>query len=256
MRMLSKNNKQMVAASLAVLMGLVLASCGGDYQIKGSSSITSLDGKMMVLKMPKGIEWVSVDSAEVVHGLFQMQGKADTARVVTLYMNNEPLMPLVLEGGGTITVDITPARLLAKGTPLNDRLYDFIDRRNKMELALVELDRKESRMVLDGANIDEVREQLKAEFEKLSGELETYVKNFIIENFENPLGASVFMMMCSTLPYPVMTPTIEELMLTAPQSFKQDPMVKDFLSKAKENMKRLEEHQRMAEHQRAEANRQ
>ena len=53
------------------------------------------------------------------------------------------------------------------------------------------------------------------------------------------------MMMCSTLPYPVMTPMVEDIMKTAPQSFKETPLVKDFLTKAKENMKLLEEHRRM-----------
>ena len=66
-------------------------------------------------------------------------------------------------------------------------------------------------------------------------------------NYENVLGPSVFMMMCSTLPYPIMTPQIEDIIRTAPQSFKSTPLVREFLDKAKENMKLIEEHQRMEE---------
>ena len=72
-----------------------------------------------------------------------------------------------------------------------------------------------------------------------------YVKQFIIDNYQNVLGPSVFMMMCSTLPYPIMTPQIEDIMRTAPLEFKKNELVKDFLSKAKENMQLIEEHQRI-----------
>ena len=71
------------------------------------------------------------------------------------------------------------------------------------------------------------------------------MKGFIVDNFENVLGPSVFMMMCSTLPYPVMTPAVEEIMKEAPLSFKEHVLVKDFISKAKENMKLLEEQKRL-----------
>ena len=74
-----------------------------------------------------------------------------------------------------------------------------------------------------------------------------YVKQFIIDNYENVLGPSVFMMMCSTLPYPIMTPQIEDIMRTAPLEFKKNELVKAFLSKAKENMQLIEEHQRVRE---------
>ena len=55
------------------------------------------------------------------------------------------------------------------------------------------------------------------------------------------------MMMCSTLPYPIMTPQIEDIIRTAPQSFKSTPLVREFIDKAKENMKLIEEHRRMEE---------
>lgn len=63
-------------------------------------------------------------------------------------------MPLVLEDG-KIEVSISNTQLAAKGTLLNDRLYEFIEKRNALELQIEELDRKEARMVLDGANLEE-----------------------------------------------------------------------------------------------------
>lgn len=234
-----------VTRILPFLLLLVLfASCNRKYKIEGSSSVTSLDGKMLFLKTLQNGEWVVIDSAEVIHGLFKMDGPADSVLMVTIYMDNEGIMPLVLEKG-KIDVSISNSQLLAKGTPLNDKLYEFIDKRNTMEVKIEELERKEARMVLDGANLEDVHAQLTKEGEVLIKEMNDYVKQFITDNFENVLGPTVFMMVCSSLPYPVMTPQIEDIMRTAPQVFKASPLVKDFLTKAKENMQLIEEHRRM-----------
>lgn len=238
-------SKRRVNCIFSLMLLLVLfASCSKRYKIDGKSSVTSLDGKMLYLKALQDGDWVTVDSAEVVHGLFKMKGAADSIRVVTLYMGDEGLMPLVLEDG-RIRVNIANTQMEAEGTPLNDKLYDFIDKRNSMELAIEEVERKEARMVLDGVALDDIHGPLQQEADLLVRAMDTYVKDFIVENFENVLGTSVFMMMCSTLPYPVMTPAVEEIMKEAPLSFKEHVLVKDFISKAKENMKLLEEQKRL-----------
>lgn len=227
-----------------LLLLVFFTSCARKYKIEGSSSVTSLDGKMLFLKTLKDGQWVAVDSAEVIHGLFSMKGPVDSVMMVTLYMNNEGIMPLVLEDG-KIEVSISNTQLSAKGTLLNNQLYEFIDKRNAMEIQIEELDRKEARMVLDGANLEDVRRELAKEGESLVKEMNDYVKKFIIDNHENVLGPSVFMMVYSSLPYPIMTPQIEDIMRTAPQTFKNNQFVRDYLTKAKENMQLIEERQRM-----------
>ena len=79
----------------------------------------------------------------------------------------------------------------------------------------------------------------------LVDDMNRYVKKFISDNYETVLGPSVFMMLCSNLPYPIMTPQIEDIMKDAPYSFRMNKMVKEFISKAKENMQLIEEHQRL-----------
>ena len=232
---------------LLITLGLIcLASCSKGYRIEGKSSVTSLDGKMLYLKALQEGDWVVVDSAEMVHGWFKMKGPVDSVRMVTLYMNEEGLMPLVLENG-KIKVNISNTQLVAEGTPLNELLYDFIGRRNEMERAINEAERKEARLVLDGVRLDDIHDQLQHEVDSMSQAMDAYVKNFITTNFENVLGTSIFMMMCSSLPYPVMTPDIEDILKTAPLAFKQNPLVKDYVSKAKENMKLIEENKRLQE---------
>lgn len=248
-RVIQKSFSGMIRMSVnpvfsCLLLLVLFTSCNRKYKIEGSSSVTSLDGKMLFLKTLQDGQWVSVDSAEVIHGHFKMKGCADTVKMVTLYMNQEGIMPLVLEDG-KIEVSISNTQLTAKGTPLNDKLYEFIEKRNALEMQIEALDRKEARMVLDGANLEEVHEQLTKEGETLMKDMNDYVRQFISDNYENVLGPSVFMMMCSTLPYPVMTPQIEDIMRTAPLSFKENSLVKDYLTKAKENMQLLEEQRRM-----------
>lgn len=226
-------------------MMLVASACSSSYQIQGNSSITTLDGKMLFLKRLQPDGWQMVDSTEVVHGLFTMEGPVDSVRMVTLYMDDEGIMPLILENG-RIEVSISNSQLLAKGTPMNDALYEFIDRRNSMEMRMEELERKEARMLLDGADYDETRAQLTKEAEALHKEMDDYVKKFIADNYETVLGPSVFLMMCATLPYPMMTPLIEDIVRTAPASFTGHPLVRDFLDKARENMQLMEEHRRLS----------
>ena len=142
-----------------LLLLMFLASCTRKYKVEGSSSVTSLDGKMLYLKTLKDGQWVTVDSAEVIHGLFSMRGRVDSVIMATLYMNDEGIMPLVLEDG-KIEVSISNTQLTAKGTALNNLLYEFIEKRNALELQIEELDRKEARMVLDGVNLEEVHKEL------------------------------------------------------------------------------------------------
>lgn len=222
----------------------LLASCTHKYKIEGTSSVSGLDGKTLYLKVLCDGEWVKLDSAEVVHGLFSMQGKVDSVQMVTLYMGEENIMPIVLEGG-KIDVTISNADLKAVGTSLNNSLYEFISKRNDMEESIGELEQKETRMVMDGNDLEEIHQQLNAEGDSLIKSMNLYVKSFISDNYENVLGPSVFMMLCSSLPYPIMTPQIDEIIKDAPYSFKSNKMVKEFLTKAKENMRLLEERQRL-----------
>lgn len=228
---------------LLVLL-LVITSCNRKYKIEGTSSVSSLDGKMLFIKTLQDGEWVDVDSAEVIHGLFSMKGQVDSVLMVTLYMDDESIMPFVLESGD-IEISIDNTQLAVKGTSLNDALYEFINKKNAMDLKIEELERKEARMVMEGADLADIHTQLAQEGEVLIKDMNQYVKKFISDNYENVLGPSVFMMLCSSLPYPILTPQIEDIMKDAPYSFKSNKMVTEFFSKAKDNMQLIEEHQRM-----------
>ncbi|MDR0962211.1 MAG: DUF4369 domain-containing protein [Mediterranea sp.] len=225
---------------------VALTSCGNSYKINGTSSITGLDGKMLTLRTLREGNWQTVDSAEVVHGYFTMKGKPDSVMMVALFMDNDNLMPLVLERG-KIKVTIGNTQLKATGTPLNDALYEFIEHRNKLELLLDEIERKEARMIMEGTDYEGIHEQIAHESDSLILQMNKYVRDFITTNYDNVLGPGMFMLMCSTLPYPLLTPQLEDIIKGAPQSFRSNIMVKEWLGKAKENKKLLDEQKQRQE---------
>ncbi len=242
-RIMEKSSKYGVWVMLVVLL-TAFSACSSTYQITGNSDITTLDGKILSLRTLQDGHWVEVDSAEVVHGLFSMNGKADTTRMVTIYFDNQGIMPIILENGD-ISVSISNQTMRAGGTPLNDALYDFIRVRNSMERQLGILNSREARLIMEGANPDFIHMQIQQEIDSINRQMNAFARSFISDNFNNILGPSVFMMMCSTLPYPILTDEIEAILNSAPESFLNQEWVKDFISKAKENQQLIEENRRL-----------
>ena len=242
-RIMEKSSKYGVWVMLVVFL-TAFSACSSTYQITGNSDITTLDGKILSLRTLQDGHWVEVDSAEVVHGLFSMNGKADTTRMVTIYFDNQGIMPIILENGD-ISVSISNQTMRAEGTPLNDALYDFIRVRNSMERQLGILNSREARLIMEGANPDFIHMQIQQEIDSINRQMNAFARSFISDNFNNILGPSVFMMMCSTLPYPILTDEIEAILNSAPESFLNQEWVKDFISKAKENQQLIEENRRL-----------
>lgn len=217
---------------VALVSWLALASCGTEYQIEGSSSVSRLDGKMLFVKVSNGKELIKVDSAEVVHGLFQMEGKIDSIVMASLYMDDQSIMPLVIEKG-KIQIKIDNTFLMASGTPLNDKLYDFIARKNSLEDRAYEVERMESRMIMDGKPFSEVEQEIAKERANLSDEFDKLVKDFVQENYENVLGPAIFQMMSNGYASPKVTPLMKQILKEAPESFKNHTIVKNLVDASK-----------------------
>lgn len=212
---------------VALVSCLVLASCGSEYQVEGSSSVSRLDGKMLFVKVSNGKELIKVDSAEVIHGLFRMEGKIDSTVIASLYMDDQNIMPIVIEKG-KIQIQIDNTLLVASGTPLNNKLYDFIARKNALEDRAYEVERMESRMIMDGKPFAEVEQEIAKERANLSDEYDKMVKDFVQENYENVLGPAIFQMMSNGYASR-MTPLMEQILKEAPESFKNHAMVRNLV---------------------------
>jgi hypothetical protein len=215
-----------------------LVSCAESYSVQGSSSVSALDGSKLYLKAIKDNELKNIDSCEVVHGQFRFAGLLDTVRMANLFMDDESIMPVVLEKG-EISIKIDNASQTVAGTPLNEKLYEFIDFHNQLDNQMAELSHKQSQMLLEGIDEAVIDQQLTIEAAEIARREDSLVTNFIVDNFDNVLGPGIFMMITSSYRYPVLTPQIEEIMGKATDRVKNDPYVKDYYSKAREILARM-----------------
>ena len=222
--------------TFAVVMALT--SCASSYRVEGTSSVSALDGNKLYLRTVKSGEVKNIDSCDVVHGEFHFAGLLDTVRMANLFMDDESIMPVVLEEG-EIVIKIDNANQSVGGTPLNDSLYHFIDRHNQLSNRMSELAHRQSQMLLDGIDEETINQQLSIEAARIAHEEDSLVTNFIVENFDNVLGPGVFMMITSQYRFPVLTPQIEDIMSKATKHFKNDPYVREYYQAAQENEQRM-----------------
>ena len=227
-------NKILYASVVVALF----ASCASSYNVTGSSSVSALDGSKLYLKAVKSGKVKNIDSCDVVHGEFHFAGLLDSVRMANLYMDDESIMPVVLEEGD-IQVKIGPAGPSVGGTPLNDSLYKFIDKHNQLINRMNELGHKQNQMILEGIDEQEIAEKLNAEAARITAEEDDLVTKFIEANYDNVLGPGVFMMITSQYRYPILTPQIEYIMSKATKAFKEDPFVKEYYQTAQENEQRM-----------------
>ena len=214
-----------------------LVSCAESYSVHGSSSVSALDGSKLYLKAIKDNELKKIDSCEVVHGQFRFAGLLDTVRMANLFMDEESIMPVVLEKG-EINIRIDNVTQTVGGTPLNEKLYKFIDLHNLLGNQMAELSHKQSQMLLDGIDESIINQQLNIEAADIARREDSLVTNFIVDNFDNVLGPGIFMMVTSGYRYPTLTPQIEYIMSKATDHFKNDPYVREYYQVATENQAR------------------
>ena len=181
---------------LLLLVG-ILTSCGNSYSVQGSSNVSTLDGRMLYLKVLKDNELKNVDSCEVVHGKFQFGGNIDSTKMATIFMDDESIMPIVLENG-EIVIKLDNTQQSVSGTPLNDKLFEFIDKYNQLQNMVNELGHKQSQAIMDGEDEQVTNARLTQEANIIAMREDSLVTNFITDNFDNVLGPGVFMMVTMT----------------------------------------------------------
>lgn len=213
---------------------LTLVSCRSQYMVKGSSNVDELEGKMLTLKVFVDGEMQSIDSTRVVHGRFNFGGGMDSTMLANVFLGNLSLMPIVLEEG-EVKLNIGETQQTATGTPLNNTLSDFIQRKTQLDARMAELPHLESQMIMDGTDYDEIMYELGKQSREIVAENDKLIVRFIRDNYNNVLGPGIFMILTSSLPYPVLTPQIEEIILNAPPYFLGHPYVKKYIEKAREN---------------------
>lgn len=213
---------------------LAMTSCANSYNIQGTSNVSTLDGRMLYLKILKNNDFKNIDSCDVVHGQFHFDGNLDSVRMANIFMDDEAVLPLVLESGD-INVKLDDAQQIVSGTPLNDKLFKFFKKYQQLQNQQLELVHKHDQAIMNGSDMELVTRKLNEEAIQLADQEDKLVTSFVTENFDNVLGPGVFFMVTMRNQYPMLSPWIEDIMSKATEHFKNDPYVKDYYQKAQEN---------------------
>lgn len=213
---------------------VALASCASSYNIQGSSSISTLDGRMLYLKVLNGDEFKNVDSCDVVHGEFQFHGSYDSVYMANIFMENEQLIPIVVEGGD-INVKVGNAQLEVTGSPLNEKLFGFLKEYNQIIGEQADLVHRHDQAIMNGSDMNAVLRELQLEDVRLSVKEDSLLTHFVTENFDNVLGPGVFFLTTIGYDFPILTPWVEDIMSKATPYFKSNAYVNDYYKKAIEN---------------------
>lgn len=211
---------------------LVVCSCTDKYSINGLSSGYISDGTMAYIKgLSENENSDVIDSCEIIHGKFHMDGVVDSAMCVTLNMG-EDMFPIVLESGN-ININISNSNVKIEGTPLNDSLYYFLTRRDSLKILFDDLLNQESVMYLDGYSQDEIKRKMTEETQRLEIALDKLETNFILSNFNNTLGVMWFLRLCydarDWYGFATTTPQIDEIYGKAPDSFKKNKLIQEYM---------------------------
>ena len=218
---------------------LALVSCKSQYMVKGSSNVDELEGQVLTLKVYADGELRSIDSTRVVHGRFSFGGGMDSTMLANVFLGDLSIMPIVLEEG-EVSMNISETQQTATGTPLNDTLSGFIQRKTQLDARMAELPHIELQMIMDGNDHDEVMYELGKQSQQLAAENDQLITRFIRANYNNVLGPGVFMILTSSLPYPILTPQIEEILTNATPYFLGHPYVKKYIKMAEERQNKEE----------------
>lgn len=219
----------------AFMSVLGLASCANSFTISGSSNVSTLDGQKLYLNVQKDTTIKNIDSCDVVHGQFQFAGTIDSVRIGSIILDENVGLPVVLESGD-IQVKIDNTQESVTGTPLNDKLSAFRAKFNQLASQDADLVHKHDQAIMNGQDMNAVNQRLSVEKEQINAKMDKLVTSFVRENFDNVLGPYIFISTCmSRYQVPMLDAWIEDIMSTATDKFKNDPMVKEYYQAAQDN---------------------
>lgn len=221
----------------AALMPL-LASCLGKYSLKGSTD-GFYNGEQAYIKVDSGGVWHTVDSCDILHGCFEMSGEVDAPFLTSLFIGEEAIMPVIIESGD-IVVNLSMRDANVSGTNLNDQLSRFIEDKDVFERRIMEIERRETALILDGHTAESAAAEVREAIAAVGDSMNLFVEKTIRDHYNTVLGPCIFQLLCSAMPYPLMTKQVEGILADAPQSFKDNHFVKMFVAAAEENMQRMQ----------------
>lgn len=199
------------------------------FKLSGILSSGYYDGDTVLLRQYQNDSLMNVGFTTIKEGSFELEGNAAEPYMAGLYLNSVLLVPLVVEPGD-IRVKLTGEEASVSGTPLNDALYEYIDRVDSFEVSLAEISRMEARLIMDGSDADAAKGFVERTFLKTNLEMEIYIDNFIKGHYNDILGPFVFRQWYGQMLYPMSSERVKNIMQDAPECFKEHQYVKGVVS--------------------------
>ena len=216
----------------------VLQSCSTQYNIAGNSTLSTLDGNTVYLRVMQGENKLhDIDSCQIIHGKFSFIGKVDSVIVAQISTDDHNMMPVVLEDGN-LSIEVDNIRQRVSGGPLNDKLYEFIEQKNRLINEQWEIDQLCLRMMREGKSVKEIHDMIGLKSKEISDLTEKLETKFIMDNYENALGPAGFALIFGQYPVPIMTEQIQQIINMAPSSFLRNPNVNRYVKEARINSSR------------------
>lgn len=201
------------------MLAVALASCCHTYKVSGKVDLFGYEEKQLSLNVITKDGFTTIDSCKVRHGIFEMRGKIDSVQFALLCCDMVPLMPVFVERG-SIDITMSPTMLQAGGSRQNNLLYKFLDEKKVIDNRMEDLMQKRREFT---------DEDFDREVKRLVYEAEDYILGFMKLYYMEPVGLSVFVMMCEGQPDGNMSPLIKHILDEAPENFRNKPYVRDYI---------------------------
>ena len=190
-------------------------------------SFTVNDGHSLSLVEFKQDGVVVHDSCVVNHGRFAMNGSVDSTRFVLLCKDGEPVIPMYMEKGN-INVNITCTEMTVSGTRQNDLFYSFLKEKNAIDSRYDEMQQKSIQLAQSGmVNRNEIK-AVRDSIGIIISECENLIYGFVSSNYSEQAAIGVFSMLLFGAPNEV-SPLINRILQTAPESFFAEPAVSEYV---------------------------
>jgi peroxiredoxin len=210
----------------------LLTACGGNkgYTITGTVADAE-NGTTVYLQERVGRQYISLDSAVITDGKFEMKGaeQAETKPVYLTYQSNDKgkmLVEMMLENG-IIKADLKPFAESITGTTDNDLYQPVRDELNAKNRAMDAAFTAMSDTTLS----DEVRKAKAAEMDNLENQMADIAKAAIAKNITNPVGIYLL----KSYYYYMTINELDPLMPQIPAAYDNDEVI----AKIKENVAKM-----------------
>lgn len=180
-----------------------LTACGGEktekkgFTLTGKFADNKYEGKDVYLQAidEKTGEYTSIDTVKVENGVFTIKGDITGTTPLGFIAAegiNRPLFFVPEAGIIELSIDSTLSATV-KGTPLNDKYQEYVDKRVSLNNEMKELSRQVKEAEANKSITPQFEEKMDAKYDSLYNALKAYTFDFAKANITNAVGSQILL---------------------------------------------------------------